>query len=134
MKILLVDDSDPIQRVMRHILVKEGFDVSIAADGRQAVAMALQSMRVGRCFDLVFMDLEMPTMNGYDTYQRMRKRGYKGPIVALTACNTLKDHKKCQEIGFDHFAEKPINKTNLLSIITHLTQKTQVHAENMDPS
>lgn len=122
-QILLVDDSDSIQRMMRHHLVNAGFGVTIAADGRQAAALALRSMRAGRCFDLIFMDLEMPKLNGYKAFQRIRTKGYRGAVVALTACAGSSVQLKCEKLGFDSFAEKPITKPKLLSLISRLIQK-----------
>jgi len=133
-RILLVDDSDPIQRMMHYQLIKEGFSVSVAADGRHGVAKVLRSIRAGHRFDIIFMDLDMPRMDGYDAFQRIRKIGYQGPVVALTACTLPQDKAKCQEAGFNDFVEKPVNKPLLLSIIARLIQKDQAGAGQADPS
>jgi len=90
-----------------------GFDVTVAEDGNQA----LQKVLTGQ-FDLIFMDMMMPNMSGYDATRALRKEGVKTPIVALTANAMKGDDKKCLEAGCDDYLAKPIDRKELLKTIS----------------
>ncbi|MHC4221627.1 MAG: hybrid sensor histidine kinase/response regulator, partial [Planctomycetota bacterium] len=77
---LVVEDNKNNQILIKLILERMGFDVTVAEDGRIAVENTSS-----RSFDIIFMDIQMPNMNGYDATRTMRRNGIKTPIVALTA-------------------------------------------------
>lgn len=118
-KILIVDDSEAYLRLMESQLAKEGAEVVTAPNGREAVATALKHAREDKAFDLIFMDMNMPEMNGYAATRKLREEGYKGPIVALTANDMQGDRDKCLNAGCNGYAQKPINKPKLLAIVAH---------------
>lgn len=101
---------------MRHILSNVGFDISVASNGRVAVELALQSLQEKNPYDVVFMDLDMPVMNGFNAVKTLREEGYDRIIIALTANETIKTHQKCREVGFDDYAKKPISKPDLQTL------------------
>ena len=89
-----------------------GFEVTIAEDGNKAVDEAITGS-----FDLIFMDIMMPNMNGYEATREIRKKGITAPIVAVTA-NALKgDDQKCFEAGCDEYVSKPVDRDKLLKIL-----------------
>ncbi len=110
--ILLVDDSLVNQKLAARLLEKRGHDVTVVADGRKAIA-ALKTNR----FDLVFMDVQMPEMDGYETTAAIRadeaKTGGHVPIVAMTARAMKDDQQRCFQVGMDGYVSKPIRALQL---------------------
>jgi len=94
------------------LLKQLGLQVTIAEDGNEALQKVLTQQ-----FDLIFMDMMMPHMNGYEATKAIRKEGITTPIVALTANAMKGDDKKCIEAGCDEYIAKPIDRRELLRII-----------------
>jgi CheY-like chemotaxis protein len=92
-------------------------EVEIAEDGRAACKMAEKSQAEGRPYDLIFMDIQMPHMNGYEVTRWLRQQGWKGPIVALTAHALVGDREKCLEAGCDDYIAKPVTAAGLREIL-----------------
>ena len=115
-QVLLADDSPDNQYIIDHFLTTNGADVSLANDGSEAVDKAL----IGK-YDLVLMDIQMPKMNGYHATKILLKRGYKTPIVALTAHVMAEDREKSRAAGFSGHLAKPLNFTELLQTVKSLT-------------
>ncbi|MHC4742875.1 MAG: response regulator, partial [Planctomycetota bacterium] len=82
-------------------------------DGAEAVEAA-RSER----FDLIFMDMQMPRMNGYEAAHMLRKHGLSTPIIAMTASVTQKDKEKCLQAGCDDYLSKPIGQDELRNILS----------------
>lgn len=109
LSILVVEDNPVNQLVARKLLESLELDVRVAADGRQAV-----SMLAGHAYDLVFMDLQMPGMDGFETTRALRSEvGYKGPVVAMTAHATEYHRDKCRQAGMNGFVTKPLERQRL---------------------
>jgi len=110
---LVVDDSDMNLDVCQRILKHEGASATLCSSGRAALD-ALKSADTP--FDIVFMDLQMPDMDGCATTERIRKElGLKSlPIIALTAGATTADQKAAMDAGMDDFLGKPINPRALI--------------------
>jgi len=105
-RVLLVDDNRVNLLVSSHTLRKFGCDVTIAEDGSKA----LELLSTDR-FDIVFMDVRMPVMNGLETTQEIRRREagrQRTPVVALTAGALIQEQQECFDAGMDDFATKPI--------------------------
>lgn len=102
-KVLIVEDNEDNQRLISMYARKAGAETTVAANGEAALERAL-----GGDFDLVLMDMQMPVMDGVEATRALRDRGYRGPIVALTA-NAMKEAvEQCRAAGCDHFLTKPI--------------------------
>jgi len=105
--ILLAEDNPVNQKLTRHVLVKEGHEVSIAVDG-QAVIDRLEQEE----FDLILMDVQMPRLSGLEATQAIREKekstGEHVPIVALTAHAMKGDLEKCLSAGMDGYLAKPV--------------------------
>jgi CheY-like chemotaxis protein len=115
-RILLAEDNPVNQLVARRMLEKQGYDVTIAADGQQAVALS------GRAaFDLVLMDVQMPLLSGFEAASMIREResgrATRVPIVAMTAHAMKGDRERCLESGMDDFLSKPIDSESLIAMV-----------------
>ena len=112
LNILLAEDNLVNQKLARRLLERAGHHIAIADDGAQAVAMLAEGM-----FDVVLMDVQMPTMNGFDATaairQRERERGGHVPIVAMTAHAMKGDRERCLAAGMDDYVTKPIDAAGL---------------------
>jgi two-component system, sensor histidine kinase len=109
-KVLLVDDAQEIRFLVTRFLETSGAEVDIAVNGEEAVAKALSGSH-----DLVLMDIQMPILDGYHATATLRSKGYKTPIIALTA-HALKDEReRCLKMGFSDFLTKPIKRLELLT-------------------
>ena len=84
-RVLLAEDVAVNRRLISTILLRAGIRVEEAENGRVALEKALAARDAGQAFDIVFMDMQMPEMDGYETTRRLREAGYLRPIVALTS-------------------------------------------------
>ena len=116
-RILLAEDNPTNQTLIVGILKKTGAEVTSADDGKIALDLVLSAREKGKHFDLILMDMQMPTMDGYQATNQLRKSGYTGPIIALTAHAMDGDRDKCINVGCDDFVSKPINRAVLIETI-----------------
>jgi CheY-like chemotaxis protein len=110
--ILVAEDSLPNQALIKILLEKMGFEVTVTADGKEALKKALANE-----FDLILMDMMMPVMNGYRAVEALRKEGIATPIIALTANVMQGDEKECIDAGCDDYLAKPIERDKLIAMI-----------------
>lgn len=115
-RVLIAEDNRINQIVVRKILEKENFEVDIVETGKEAVE-AVQT----RNYSFVFMDIQMPEMDGYEATRKIRElekaTGKHVPIIALTASAMEKDREKCLNVGMDEYVPKPIEKEELMRIL-----------------
>ena len=111
-RILVVDDAPDNQRLLRAFLTKAGYEVELAANGREAV----DAVAAGR-FDLVLMDLQMPVMDGVSAIRELRERSFRLPIVALTAHAMAQDQQGCLQAGANAYETKPISGARLVDVV-----------------
>ncbi|WP_027016491.1 hybrid sensor histidine kinase/response regulator [Comamonas composti] len=124
--VLVVDDSITVRRVTQRLLQREGYRVSLAADGLQALEK-LQDERP----TLVLSDIEMPRMDGFDLLRNIRAdEGLKHlPVVMITSRIAQKHRDMARELGADHYLGKPYSDEELLGLIQHYAlQGTQVES------
>jgi len=117
-RVLFVEDVPEVRSLMGFLLKKTNLEVEMAEDGRMACEMVEKSKAVGRPYDLIFMDIQMPEMDGYDATRWLRQHGWQGPIVALTAYAMVGDRNKCFAAGFDDYISKPITPQGLREMLT----------------
>lgn len=105
-RVLVVEDNAVNQRLAQRMLEKLGLEVDLAGDGREALEHVSR-----RDYKLIFMDCQMPVMDGYECTTRIRElEGRRGsvPIVAMTAHAMVGDRERCLEVGMDDYLTKPI--------------------------
>jgi len=118
-RILIAEDNLVNQTVAKRILIKGGFEVDVAENGERA----LQKITSGIHYDLVFMDCQMPRMDGYEASLRIREfereaaEGSRIPIIALTANAMQGDREKCLDAGMDDYVPKPVKKDALYEML-----------------
>ena len=121
--ILLVEDNVINQKVATRMLEKLGAKVSVVSDGQLALDFQLFDI------DLIFMDIQMPVLDGLSATRQLRARGETLPIVALTANASDADKKRCFASGMDDCISKPYTIQSIQKIMTQflhqdITQKT----------
>ena len=125
-RILLAEDNPVNQKLALRLLEKRGFDVMVAGDGQAALnQLAKQS------FDVVLMDVQMPTMDGFAATKAIRESekatGRHIPIIAMTAHALKEDEELCIAAGMDAYVSKPIRTAELYSAIEKCIAASQVH-------
>ena len=130
--IVLADDAPDIRALMVHFLGSEGAEVTTAENGAQVVELIEARLRDSNPPDLVLMDMQMPEVDGYEATRRLRKLGYAGPVVALTAHAMATHERKCLAAGCTGFESKPIQRQRLLRTVG--AQARSHTSERGDPS
>ena len=96
---LVAEDGIDNQALIAIRLRETGLKVEIAANGQIACDKAMAAANGGKPFDLILMDVQMPVMDGFTATLQLRSKGYRGPIIALTANAMERDRSKCLERG-----------------------------------
>jgi len=121
MRVLLVDDSDVNVEVVSEMLLRLGHDVASASDGEAALAML-----AARRFDIIFMDVQLPGLDGLEVTRRFRESGGNTPVIALTAHNAARDRDRCIAAGMAMVLTKPVDATQLASAIESATKRSSI--------
>jgi PAS domain S-box-containing protein len=116
-KVLVVEDGPDNQQLLGTILRKHGLTVALAENGEIAARRALEALAAGAPFDLILMDMQMPVLDGYGATTRLRREGYRGPIVALTAHAMGGERERCLAAGCDDYLSKPIDRAELYAAV-----------------
>jgi signal transduction histidine kinase len=117
-RILVVEDSEDNQLLIKNVLGEAGAVVELAIHGQEGVEKALKNS-----YDLIVMDIQMPIMDGLQATKKLRQEKYDRPILALTANAMSSDREKYAAAGFDEYLMKPINFADLLEkVIQYATQ------------
>ena len=113
-RVLLVEDNEMNRDMLSRRLIKRGFEVEIAMDGRAGVDMALAGG-----FDVVLMDMNLPEIDGWEAARRIRagESATRVAIIALTAHAMQGDREKALAAGCDEYDTKPIDFERLLGKI-----------------
>ncbi|NLY00616.1 MAG: response regulator [Rhodopirellula sp.] len=132
LRILLAEDSLVNQKLASALLAKHGHTVTVAANGREALAL-LQAQP----FDLVFMDVQMPEMDGLEATAAIRTRekatGAHLPIIAMTAHAMKGDRERCLAAGMDEYIAKPFRAQHLFEVLESVLGSSPAPAEPSQP-
>ncbi len=115
--ILLAEDNGVNQRVAVGLLNRLGYQVDVAGNGTEAVALAAK-----RNYDLILMDVQMPEMDGLAATRAIRGAGHQGRIVAMTANAMSEDRDACYEAGMEDFVAKPIRLEELRAALIRASE------------
>ncbi len=128
LRVLPVEDTEDNQRLFQRILTSAGAKVQIASNGADAIEIfdrpeVLFDLKSGRApFDVIVMDIRMPVIDGYEATRTIRKLGFQGPIIALTAHATAGEEERCLASGCTDFELKPIDRLALLTTVARVTK------------
>ena len=115
--ILIVDDEPDIRAILRYNLEKEGFAITEAVDGNDALD------KLSKDLDLAILDIMMPGKDGYDVCRKIREQGNTLPIVFLTAMDREFDELKGLEVGADDYVRKPFSPKMLIARINAIFRR-----------
>jgi CheY-like chemotaxis protein len=125
LRILMAEDNLVNQRLAMRLLQKQGHNVTVANNGREAIRVLEQSNWE---FDCILMDIQMPEMDGLEATKAIRKIESSGnahlPIIALTAHALERDKELCLSAGMDRHLTKPIQMEVLLSVLEEVAAGT----------
>ena len=116
-RILLVEDNEMNRDMLSRRLVRNGYEVITAVDGKQGFEMALSERP-----DLILMDMSLPVIDGWEATRRIKVNDATRhiPVIALTAHAMAGDREKAMEVGCEDYDTKPVEITRLLGKIAAL--------------
>ncbi|KAI9836717.1 MAG: Histidine kinase [Sclerophora amabilis] len=117
-RVLVAEDNKVNQEVvMRMLKLEDIYDIHVAKDGQEAYDMVKESMEQKRVYSLIFMDIQMPNVDGLQSTRLIREMGFSAPIVALTAFAEESNVKECMDSGMNYFLAKPIKRPALKQVL-----------------
>jgi CheY-like chemotaxis protein/signal transduction histidine kinase len=120
-KILITEDNKDIQEILSRILQKAGAKTEVANNGVECLEIMEKNE-----FDMVLMDLQMQVMDGFQTIERIRAKGYTLPIIVVTAYALNDERERCLNAGCTDFVTKPINGEVLLKTLVRNRNQTNL--------
>jgi CheY-like chemotaxis protein len=130
-KVLLVEDNEENRDGLSRHLRRKGFEVLVAADGRQGIDVARAEAP-----DLILIDMSLPVLDGWEATRQLKAGAATGriPVIALTAHAMAGDRERALEAGCDDYDTKPIEFPRLLTKIESLLGKKALPAPGSDPT
>ncbi|MEI6214483.1 MAG: response regulator [Desulfuromonadales bacterium] len=127
--VLVVDDVEINRELLKITLEKQGHRITMAENGQDALTLFLSEK-----FDIIFMDVQMPVMDGYEAVRQIRiiendRKSARVPIVAMTAYALQGDRDKCIAAGMDTYLSKPVRPSEVIAVIKQLS----VHIDDLTP-
>ncbi|AYB40605.1 response regulator transcription factor [Brevibacillus laterosporus] len=126
MKVLVVDDENSLQNLMRLTLEIEGYQVLVAANGEEALAQWEQRP------DMIILDVMLPDIDGYQLLREFREKDSDIPIIMLTAKGQINDKLLGLQLGADDYVTKPFHSTELLLRIKIIERRLEKMKEKPD--
>jgi PAS domain S-box-containing protein len=121
-RVLVVDDREDIRLLAEHFVSDAGGRVVTTCDGWEAIGAVQAAQNEGDPYGIVLMDMQMPNLDGRETTRRLRRSGYRQPIIAITADAMQGDREKALIAGCDGYLSKPIDRNELISLMATCTQ------------
>ena len=128
-RILLIEDEEPIRRVLIRILSEESasYEIIQAEDGREGLSKLSKSI-----FDLVLCDIKMPKMDGIEVLQAAKKNGIHVPFIMLTGHGNIETAVEAMKLGAYDFISKPPDLNRLLTAVNHAIENKTLRKENLN--
>ena len=112
-RILMAEDNQINQRVGKLILQRAGFNIDLVSDGHEAL-----EAHKAKPYDLILMDCQMPTMDGFEASRQIRSLNQHQPvIIAVTANALVGERERCLNAGMDDYLSKPFQAEQLVAVV-----------------
>ena len=105
-KILVCDDSSGNRLVLKRYLERKGYQIEEASNGKEAIEMITKN----GTYNIIWIDIQMPEMDGLSCTEKLREMNYEGVIIGLTGYVDPITFKKCSDSGMNHVISKPVDK------------------------
>ena len=125
MKILVVDDEEGARDLFNTILTDEGYEVSLANGGEEALGLFKSNP-----FNLVITDIKMPVMDGLQLLQEIRKMGSKTDVIMVTAYGEVESYLKAMSLGAAEYINKPIRIKELKQIVHKVLTEQRARSDS----
>jgi len=124
LNILVAEDDIKLNKLVRTVLIQNGYDADMALDGQSALEMFKE-----KHYDLIMSDIMMPTMDGYVFAENVRKLNSNIPIMFMTAVDDFDAKKKGFLLGIDDYMVKPIDTNEMILRVGALLRRSQIVSE-----
>lgn len=126
MRLLLIEDDVSLAKALKEVLEKEGYHVNLALDGRRGYQLSLTGE-----FDLIILDLLLPSMSGDEVLKALRQSGINTPVLMLTVVSDLPKKVDLFSLGADDYLTKPFHLEELLARIRAVIRRTKGSASDV---
>lgn len=123
----MIDDTKNIRLLLTKCLELEGFDVTTASDGFEAIELFKTNV-----FDLAFLDIKLPEIRGTEVLKRIREMGVITPVIMITAYGTVKNAVECTQLGAVAYLQKPFTSSKIKSILHDLYPISPTEGNQLD--
>lgn len=123
-KIMITDDKEDNIDVLRHMLNTLGYsNIDDSRNGQEAIEMIDSANEEKEPYDVLLLDLRMPVKDGFQVIEHLNEKNYRIPKIAVVTASVLdQDRDRCKELGIKYFILKPINVTQVRSVMSALTR------------
>ncbi|MBE6068523.1 MAG: response regulator [Clostridium lundense] len=126
-KVIVIDDTKNIRNLLTTCLQINGYKVSTASSGEEALNLFLKEH-----FDLAFLDIKMPEISGTEVLRRIRLMGLDIPVVIMTAFATVKNAVECTKLGAVAYLQKPFTADKVKTVLEEINQYTVCEKSNVE--
>ena len=122
MRVLVIEDEEPIRDLLKRGLEEERFVVETAVDGVAGLRLAIEN-----AYSMIVLDLLLPGRDGWSVCEEIRTRGIRTPILILSARDAVRDRVRGLELGADDYLPKPFDFGELLARVRAILRRDHVH-------
>lgn len=125
-KVLVVDDTKNIRTLLSMCLEMDGYQVTTAVDGKQALALLQQEE-----FMLAFLDIKLPEFTGTEVLRKIRGQGIQTPIIIMTAFATVKNAVECTKLGAVVYLQKPFTAEKVRRVLQEISENLTINTKDI---